>query len=203
VFLLPINFGSKGNKERKHKMYTNQINVERYLNRKLDIDESGNFELIAKGVDKYIDAMTRRTFGIDETDSVRYYSGGLKEIFIDDFNEITSVEVVDSSEIVTSIYDEDNHYLAFPRGMTPTSSIYKVSGRFPRGTNNIKVTGKLGVPVPDDIVLAATILVASVYSNPDNIKSESIEGYSKTFDTATNENHLILSAIDNNRRWTL
>ena len=61
-----------------------------------------------------------------------------------------------------------------------------MQGRVSVGYRKIAVTAKFGAysAVPEQIKTAALIMVAGIISNPQSLQSESIEGYSRSFQNA-------------------
>lgn len=167
-------------------MYTNQELIELYLKRELSLDELGTFDLLVSAVDAYIDDLIGGSFG-NVSESTRYYDGGSRILDIDTCTEVTAVTTVDSEEAVNDTYDTDIDYEARPRNSDFKNYLEKRNGRFPSGVANIAVTAKFaeGLSVPDDIKYLATYLAGSMLTSSytGNLKSESIEGYSRTFAT--------------------
>lgn len=175
--------------------YTNQAKIEAELNRKLSDDEQTNLPLVLAVVDKFINNQLSSsgdaTFN-DDAVTTRYYDGGSEFVDIDpvisnDSNSITvkyvDKDFEDDSEV------EENEYILWPENGEVKTSLRKRRGCFRRGVSNIAVTGKfsLGAAAPKDIqylaTYVATILIrnSSQISEVGNLKSESIEGYSRTF----------------------
>jgi hypothetical protein len=189
--------------------YTNQSNVEAEINRELTANEQHNLPLILAAVDAFINNKLGGSYNSNAS-SVRYYSGGYKIIDIDpvlknDSNTVT-VEHVNGDYESLKEY-EDNEITFGPANSDIKTWILKRRGIFPCGDYNISVEGKfsLGSSVPDDIEYLATIL-ASRYirkaSQDGQLKSESIEGYSRTFadislNDATITNILDTYTVDN------
>lgn len=164
--------------------YTTQTEVENYLGRDLTTTEAAIVANLIASVQAYIDDELGSGFGtVSETS--RYYDGGSKILHVDPCYDITAVAAVDSLEVVMDTYLLNDEFEARPRNNTVKTFIEKRLGAFPKGVANIKVTAKFsrGEDVPEDIQFLATKMVAEAITNAENInlKSESIEGYSRTF----------------------
>lgn len=164
-------------------MYSSQVLVQAQLGRELTTNEILLLNPIASAVDKFINSETGRVF--EETlSTARYFDGNSsRELYIDDATVITEVAEYDAEDQTSTII-APAEYITRPYNTLPISSIEFVSGNFfARGTKNIKITGKWGycAKAPDDIKAVASFLVAQCYLNPENLKQESIEGYSRVF----------------------
>ena len=157
-------------------MYTNQTNIEKYLDVDLS-DKSSQISEWIEEVDKYIDTITRTKFEADEESQDYYYDGNGKDIlFIDDFISVDSVELGDEKgenmEVIEAI--------VAPKRVPIYKLIYNY---FTRGTQNVKVIGKRGYSesAPDDIKRAATILTAGMVQNNAVKNQEKIGDYSVSY----------------------
>ena len=163
-------------------MYTSQADVTAYLQRELTASEAITLNPLISAVEKYIDSETGRRF-IKTGSIARYFDGtGAKELFIDDAVAITQVAEYDPETQLSTVV-ASSEYITRPYNKLPISSIEFINGGLSRGTKNIKITGEWGycTTVPDDIKAIATFLVAQFYINPENLKNENIEGYSRAF----------------------
>ena len=165
--------------------YTDQATVEAYLNRSLSSNEQTILPLAIAAVDSFINEEVGSTFS--NTSSTRYYDGGVRTLVIDSVRSITKVELVDTddSNTVLNEYDLDEDYERQPVNETVKTYIESRIGAFPKGIANIAVTGKFSLTdsTPDDIKYLATYLTAKLFQKAvtGDLKSESIEGYSRTF----------------------
>lgn len=163
-------------------MYTNQNTIEAYLKRSLTSYETTLIATAIPAVKSFIDAWCNRTF--EPTAASRYYDGnGKKSLFIEDFNDITEViyvdEDLDDNGDALTVGDD---YVERPYNADYVSELTVRGGVWVKGTKNVKVTGSYGrASVPDAIKMVATQLVATLLSNPQNLKQRSIEGYSEVY----------------------
>lgn len=176
--------------EQATKKYTKEPTIARFLRRELTDEEKGLVPMLIESATDQIDNYTGRSFSdIDSEDDEApepgeyLYSGnGYKELFIDDFTNISKVEVLDSyGELREEIIDAD--YMNFPSNASYINSIELRRGTFLKGRANIRITGIQGSgTLPKTIKHVATALVARWLTNSQidtaNFESENIEGYS-------------------------
>lgn len=164
------------------KGYTDVLSVENYILKEIDAAFESQIESWIAAVEKYIDNFTGRDFMASPQASEgdpRYFDGnGSSVLLIDDCLEITSVKVGD--EEVTF-----GEWYLYPANETPKNKIILKGRCFSKGNQNVEITGKWGYSeeVPDDIKLAATVLVAGIIAYADNpgVNSETIGRYSVTY----------------------
>ena len=159
--------------------------MENYLGRDLTTQESTIFPTIEGAIEAKIEAALGRQVVQDSTVSTRYYDGNLSDqVFIDDCAGITKVEEIDYDGEATEVDSDD--YLSYPLNSSTKTSIAFLQGRVSVGYRKIAVTAKFGAysAVPEQIKTAALIMVAGIISNPQSLQSESIEGYSRSFQNA-------------------
>ena len=172
--------------------YATQETVESVLQRKLTEYESLNIGIYLESASDYIERLTGRSWG--EGSSTKLYNGdGGNSLYIDPTTTITLVERLDKTGAVLDTLDLSYVSLWPLNKDIKTSIIYK-SGRFVKGYGNYRVTGVADSVVPSVIKHATALLVADRLGNPDNIKAESIEGYSVTYDNSSN-NEAILDIL--------
>lgn len=136
------------------------------------------------GVSRFMDQEANRVLVADATASTLYFDGnGSSCLLIDDFVTIESVEVGDEyGENFAAITD----FVKYP-AVAPHRKLIRREGVFDYGIQNVKVTGRAGyfVELPEDIKLAATVIVAGVVNaqqpGSDRKKSESIGNYSVSY----------------------
>jgi len=174
--------------------YTNQANVEAFLKRSLTNDELTMLPMIFEAVDQYINDQVGGSFG-EVSATTRYYDGGTRIIEIDTCTELTKVASVSRDETELTEYTLDEAYEQRPRNETYKTWIEKRDSAFPKGVANIAITAKFteNLVCPEDIIYIATYLTGQLYgkSITGNLKSESIEGYSRTFSALLEENQVI------------
>lgn len=182
--------------------YTSQALITSYLKRNLSEHEAALAKTVIDSVTQYIDNETGQTWTTTGTGVSRdYVSNRERIIFIDPILNIESVKHINQHDEVLHEY-ETSEYAAFPLNATTKTSLQV--GAYSRwGDGRIRVTGKWGNSdgVPSDIQLAATILAAAVFSSgeTDNIKSESIEGYSVTYGDVKTTNQQVRDILDGRR----
>lgn len=162
--------------------YTNQTNLEAFLDRVLTENEQTILPLVLAAVDSYINDQIGTSY-TSSSPTIRYYNGGSKFLNIDPAVSITKVAVVNDDETDSENYVLNEDYEARPRNQTVKTWIERRSGKFPEGTANIAVSGTFTLGnIPDDLVFVATYLAGQLFSkrNTTGLKSESIEGYSYT-----------------------
>lgn len=182
--------------------YTSQSNIEGYLKRPLSTEEESIINMLLDAADSVIDGETGRTFAsgggavtqyYDAPDAYPYNINNVGQpknhtIFLDTpLSAISKIEFIATDDSVTSEIDSES-YVAYPLNHTD-SGVYidyveLRGGVWGYGLKSIKVTGTAGEysSVPKSIVLAATLLcVGYLTQNQQNLKQESIEGYSRTW----------------------
>lgn len=162
--------------------YTTEQNIENYLLTDIADSFSGNIDRWINAVEQYIDKQTNRTFGTSNSASTRVYDGDDTDtLIIDDAHEIVSV----TRDIDDSALGSDEWY-SLPANDKPYTAIELDKKVFPEDTQNITVEAKWGYgEVPDDIQLAATVLVAGIvnvaHDSDGEVKKESFGDYSVTY----------------------
>lgn len=187
--------------------YTNQASLEGYLKRSLTSGELTLLnDVLLAAIKLFIDRVTGTTFEKEEG-AEKYYDtvavqgkavNKIKELAIDPLLEVETVEIVDADDNVVETLDSDQ-YVLYPLNSTPKTSIRKRSGYWGNSPRRIKITGDFGSSeeVPADIQLAATMLIAIWFDNPEDLESESIEGYSRTFGNRAVSNKELMGILLN------
>ncbi len=170
--------------------YTSETKLETYLN---DTIATGAADDAIAAAEKIIDEYTGRNFKADAAASARLFDGdGSQELLIDDCVEITKVEV-GSNEYGDSFTEVlatgSARYIKLPANNSalgvPIRKLLSISLLFIEGVQNHRITAKWGysIAAPADIVMAATILAAFIYTDgrDDGMKSESIGAYSISY----------------------
>ena len=192
--------------------YTTKAKIEAYMGKDIDNSLDTAVSEWIKAASRLINRYTNNSF--DNQEEVRYYNGnGEREILIDSFSSITSVDTLeqDGSTVNTSL-TEDSDYFAFPLNsdiqykliLTPDASI----GVFTKGIKRLKVTANFGETIgdgdtntPEDVVLVATMLTADIVTNnitgsgSGAISSESLGDYSISYDNDVEANALRLDNV--------
>lgn len=164
--------------------YTTIGNVQAFLRRDITEDEELIIPLLIKAVDSFLDTELEGSYG-NTTPTTKYYDGGERILNIDPARDITKVAAVDRYENELFTYELNSYFECRPRNDTIKRWIEKRDGCFPKGIANIAVTATftLGDTIPDDLKYLATYLIVKLITEniTGDLKSESIEGYSRTF----------------------
>lgn len=205
--------------------YTNQQAIEQYLNRQLSDYEAAIFETIEAASEDIIDGYCARTFSVSRanrsnidtttgdgsSNPFQRYDGGDTELF---FDEPLQTDLTQDGVIAPYVgYLDINtnaftlipvlDYQFYPLNGKIKTSVLRILGNFPYGAASIFVYGTFAdyLTPPQGITTAATIMCADIINLPDGIKSESIEGYSRTF--SEDWNPTITKILDIFRRVVL
>lgn len=202
--------------------YATQSSVEGVLGRSLTASEIAALPLLLSAIDEYINSQTETSFGAP-TEATRYYDVDRGEpsriLDVDAFTTSVNegepaapvakaykVEYVDADENVVSTVDSSD-YEARPRNENVKTYLQRRSSVWGNGcpstVTNIALTAFFGYPeVPADIQYAASYLAAQGIGGTASIslKSESIEGYSRTFATITETTPMISSVFAKYRK---
>jgi len=199
--------------------YTSKAKIEKYL--MVDIDSSFDNQITdwISGAEEYIKNYTGRKNGFEvSVAETRYFDGnGEREIDIDEFVSITTLEVLEANGgdvewTLTEGMEED--YIVYPYNDTPQYKLIlrpssQIGAWYP-GKRRIKVTGVFGhsSSVPKDIELAATILVASVIEkgvSGGRIRQEALGDYSVSFEDMDESDQVlgVKRILDKYKKFTL
>lgn len=165
--------------------YTDETKVENYLKRQLSAEEQAILPIIIAGITDLINRYTGHNWNTGDTAEDRYFdSEGGRILDIDGATDITEVAVLnewsdDSGQLLTA----DQDFYLYPLNQDLKTTIRFIGGRYKSNMRRFRVKAKWGsgATAPDGIVLAATIMSAEALSNPQGLKQESIEGYSRTW----------------------
>ncbi len=189
--------------------YTNQAAIESVLNRPLTATEVASLQLLLDAVDAFINNQIGSSFSIGDEVATRYYDSDsatmvdIDPIFIDETHGMV-VSFVDADENVLETLDT-SLYEARPRNDAVKTYIQLRNGRTWRSAcshavANIAVTGYFGrgSTVPADIQYLAAYMAAQYIgaSASATLKSESIEGYSRTFATIQSDYAIVSQTLD-------
>lgn len=174
-------------------MYTNKGTIQNYL--AVDIDSSLDTQINTwiAAAERYIDNYTGRTFE-ESLSETRYFDGnGERELDIDEIISITSLEILETSSDdvqFTLTEGRGSDYILYPYNetfkyrviLTVNSQVAVWSG----GKQRIKITGLWGhgSTAPEDVELAATMLVAGIVEKGmkgGTVQSETLGDYTVTF----------------------
>lgn len=188
--------------------------VEDVLQRSLTDHEERILENAIEGVSNSINAYTgRHWLNLGETnidEEVRYFDGnGKREIFTDDFIDISQIRFLDSLGSVTNTLPAIS-YIFYPQNTEWHNSIYLRDRYFPNIRSGVEVTGKFTTgEVPIEVQMATATLVGHFFVSSRNVgdfKKESIEGYSYeilTGEEKTAQDKAIFDKIDYWRKGSI
>lgn len=150
---------------------------------------------------KRVERYTRRVLSTGV--ATKHYNGNDKGVLqVDDFQAVTSVELLDAGNTVWKTFDITDELKYFPYNTTPKDKIIIYGGTtenpyrflgvspyvFPRGFSNVRVTANFGsyAIIPDDLndLGINMVTVKRAKSSTRGIKSSSIGGESVTFTDA-------------------
>lgn len=182
--------------------YTTQTLIQSYLKRDLTSAEARLTTILIPAIQNWIDRVTGRKW--EPVTESRVYDGGEEYLFVDPIIDIHQIDFLNPDGTVQSTYSSTTpDYLAYPlNNKTKTQIKLLTHKRWPTGSGRIKITGKWGERdgVPADIQYAATVLACDWLSSEDKLKSESIEGYSRTFQDTQDSNPEIKKVLESRRR---
>jgi hypothetical protein len=206
-------------------MYCSQQQVEAYLDRPLTDGEALMFQTLETGIEDSIDLYCGRTFSasrsttytIDSTigdgssNPFQSFDGGVYEIFFDTPLQTDTTKDGIIAPYIGS-YDPETAqftivdpftYIFYPVNSKVKTSVATKLGVFPFGFNNVFVYGTYGdyLEVPQGIQLAATTLIGNYYNTSNDLTSETIEGYARTF--VKTPNPIVAQILDSYKRILL
>lgn len=157
---------------------TTKANVEKYLLTSIDSSFDAQLTQWIAAVETHIDKMTDRKMIAEATNSVYYLDGtGRKDMLVPDFYAISTVKVKSEKDDLDPEDYTDKIYF-YPSGRKPIYQLQMDNYYFPKGRQNIVVTGRKGYfdanDIDEDIVFAATVMVAGIV-NASNISAGEIQ----------------------------
>lgn len=169
-----------------------QSDIEARLGRSLTAEETTTFTIVNNALQSKVELMIGSD--VEEvSETTRYFDGGVQHLPINPCTNITSVKLVDDDQVATDTYDTTD-YTTEPINKTLKTMLRHRSGAFSIGINNIAIAAKFSIYGDTDtlnIVKDAMInALVSEVNNSDNIKRESIEGYSIEYATTETKNSL-------------
>lgn len=165
--------------------YTNQAQVQNFIQRALTDNEAAYLAVIIPALKIWIDKRLNSTFDV-ATSTTRYYDGGVRSLTIDPCTAITKVEALNDDGSDSYEYTSGTEYIAEPQNETVKREIRKRLAKFPRGTHRVAVTAlfsEYDSGVPADIQVLTTRLAAAVLNQGKvagqggNVQRESLEGH--------------------------
>lgn len=179
--------------------YTTAAQVQTYLNRTLEANETASLAIVIPAVSRWIDRTLNSCFDkLDVNDpnswKTRYMGGGYQEINIQHCQRITAVQAVNPYDLsVWYTYSTPLEYMAEPYNLPVKTSLRMKVNEFtgndlkwPGDAEGIAVTALfteydyVNDKYPSDIVLLANHVSAVWLQNSDNtdaIQRESVEGH--------------------------
>lgn len=189
--------------------YTSQASVESILGRSLTTKEASGLSLLLNAIDEFINNEIGAPFELPDSPVTRYYDGDnsvileIDPFFVDDSHPLV-VKLVDADESPTSTVDASN-YEARPRNDKVKTYLHHRGGtkwaqECTDKVTNIAVIGYYGrgEKAPADIEYLAAYLAAHYIGSYKSaeLKSESIEGYSRTFATVKESDPVVSQILD-------
>lgn len=190
--------------------YATKASVESALGRPLTASEEAGLNSLLAAVDTYINKTIGTSFETP-TEATRYYDVERSRMvdvdpFVVDENKPLRVFYVDADENPVGSDVDTSDYEARPRNESVKTWLQRRSGYWgsgcPSNVTNLAVKAFFGRgDAPADIQYAASWLAAQSISAQLgmslSVKSESIEGYSRTFADMTKDNVQIAAIFDN------
>jgi hypothetical protein len=168
-----------------------QSDLEAKLGRNLTAAEASAFTIVNASMQAEIERMIGSSLE-EASETTRYYDGGVQHLAIDPCTNVTSVKSVDDDQVVIETYDTSD-YTIEPVNNTLKTQV-RNRGRFYTGINNIAVTAKFSIYADTAMVnIIKNIMLEALTSevdNSDNVKRESIEGYSIEYASTETKNAL-------------
>src|SRR3990172_4826514 len=187
--------------------YTNQENIEAYLDRELTDAEATLLDFIVEYISNFIKSYTNRNWldlavggeeDLEVTNKV-YDGNGYKELFTDDFTSLDEVRILDSQGDVYLTLDDDSEFVLFPHNETTKESIYLRNYIFPTTTAGVEVDAIFtSGEVPSGVIAISSMLCGKFFIKGEtkNLKSEDIEGYRYTLTDSTEQDNEVKSALE-------
>lgn len=189
--------------------YASQSDVEGIIGRSLTASEIAALPLLLNAIDEFINDAVGAPFTIGEEPTTRYYDADqsvileIDPLFIDEDHGMV-VSLVDADENVVRVLDTST-YEARPRNESIKTYIHHRNGlkwasECSQAVANVAVTGYFGrgSTVPADIQYLAAYMAAQYIGAQTSatLKSESIEGYSRTFATIQSDYPIVNQTLE-------
>lgn len=159
-----------------------QSDLEARLGRTLTADEASAFAIVNASNQAYIERMIGSSVEA-ASETTRYYDGGVQHLAIDPVSEISAVNYVDDDSAAYYLNDTTD-YTTEPRNRQVYQMLRFRPGAYPRGINNIAVTGKFSTyadagltAIIKDALIAMAEASFSATERSTDVAKESIEGY--------------------------
>jgi len=156
-----------------------QADVEARLGRSLTAEEASSFPTINNSLQSYVEKIIGSSVE-SVSATTRYYDGGVQHLRIDPCTSVTTIKYVDDDSAAEYIFDSSD-FTVEPINRTLKTMLRNRDGKFNTGINNVAVTAKFSI-YDDTSVLnivkdALISAIVSEVANNNNVKRESIEGY--------------------------
>lgn len=186
---------------------TDQSKVENYIGRSLTTKEQNNLSLYISAVTKHIEKLLGFTIEGNTPSTLIVEAQQGKYLFLGGIvRTITAVQLLDDEGGVAQTLTAGTEYIAHPLGSSQKRYLELVGGAYPNWAakyptwgkgQQVKISGIFSWDenAPDDLKLCATIWVAELLQNTSNLKSESIEGYSRVFADTEREHPEIMMTL--------
>lgn len=169
-----------------------QSELEARIGRSLTSGEASDFAIINAANQAYVERLIGSSVEAANA-STRYYDGGVQHLSIDPCTDITALKYVDDDSDEEYTFDNSD-YTTEPVNYTVKTMLRYRNGKFSRGINNVALTAKFSTYADTNMtaIIKDALLAAceNEISNTDNVKRESIEGYSVEFSDSQTKNAL-------------
>lgn len=158
-----------------------QSDIEAKIGRSLTAEEVNAFTIINAALQAHVENLIGSSVE-SVSATTRYYDGGVQHLLINPCTSITAVKQVDDDYVVIDTYDTSD-YTVDPVNDTLKLMIrHRNNKGFITGINNIAVTAKFSINEDTNTLnIVKNSLIEAIVAeldNSENIKAESIEGYS-------------------------
>lgn len=157
-----------------------QSDAEARLGRALTGSETSAFTVMNAALQAHVERLIGSSLeqaGV----TTRYYDGGVQHLRVDPCTDVASVKLVDDDLSAVYTYDTSD-YAVEPLNRTLKTWLRHRSGPFVTGLNNIAVEAKFSIfgdtNTLNTVKNALLEALVAELENNDNVKRESIEGYS-------------------------
>lgn len=183
------------------RQYTTIDEIQNYMLQNIDLDFHYQVEKWIEAMSEHIEKITGRVFKITEATTKVYDGNGKKEMKVDEFTEIESIEI-DGEEV--------DEFYTYPNNVTPKDTIVLKENVFTKDYQNVVIEAKWGYSeeVPQDLAFATTVLVAGIInhslSHEGEVQSFSMGRYSVAYkdQKGWNDYKDAMAILDNYKRYT-
>lgn len=141
--------------------------VQNYTLTEIESQFQPQIETWIEAITTHIEKVTQRKFEVDTQPEEKLFDGNDRTILlVDDFTEITTIELGDKS--ITS------DVIVYPANSVPKYKLF-YKERFTEGNQNIKINAKWGTEATEDVKLACTILVSGIVQNQNKLAGDIVQ----------------------------